>query len=362
MRVEGEIVIERPPEEVFDFVGDECNEPQYNPRMTRADKISSGPIGVGTRFRSVMTGVGGATEMTIEFTGYDRPSRITEKVQLSNMDINGALFFEPVPEGTRMKWIWDLEPHGINKLMGPLVRRIGEQQERTIWTSLKHVLESQPRPPQEGAIHPRTRSNQRGIQSAAGVAMKVRGIAKRVAVATEGIGRSVDYTRPTTYRRPPALYRHMQGLAVFLAALGLVPETVVVLEVRGRRSGKRRRTVVVRTSYQGEHYLVALAGESEWVRNVRAAHGQAVIRHGHAQRVELVEMPVDQRPPIIRAYLHRAGWSSPAQEARHYFGLRRDTSLEEIQPIVGRYPVFRIADASVRQRDHEAPMHQRGGP
>lgn len=192
--------------------------------------------------------------------------------------------------------------------------------------------------------------------------MNLRGIVKRLSVATEGIGRSVDYTRPTTYRRPPALYRHIQGFGVFLASLGLVPETVVVVEVRGRRSGKRRRTVVVRTGYQGEHYLVALAGESEWVRNVRAAHRQAVIRHGHAQEVDLVEVPVDERPPIIRAYLQRAGWSSPAQEARHYFGLRQDTSLEQIHQIVDRYPVFRIVDASERQPRREAPMLERGGP
>lgn len=141
MRVEGDIVIERPLEEVFDFVADECNEPQYNPRMTRAEKISPGPIGVGTRFRSVMTGAGGAPEIDIEFTEYVRPRRITERVHLSSMDINGALFFEPVPEGTLMAWVWDLEPHGVYKLMSPLVRWMGERQERTIWTSLKHLLE-----------------------------------------------------------------------------------------------------------------------------------------------------------------------------------------------------------------------------
>jgi deazaflavin-dependent oxidoreductase (nitroreductase family) len=178
--------------------------------------------------------------------------------------------------------------------------------------------------------------------------MSLREIVNRLADATEGIGRSVDYTRPTAYRRPSALYRHIQWLGVFLASLGLVPETVVVLEVRGRRSGKPRRNVVVRTTYQGEHYLVALAGESEWVRNVRAAAGRAVIRHGRAQKADLVEVPVDERPPIIWAYLHRSGWSSPSQEARHYFGLRPDPSLEEIRPIVERYPVFRIAEPSVQ--------------
>lgn len=142
VRVEGDIAIDRPLEEVFDFVADESNEPKYNPRMTRADKITSGPIGVGTQFNSVVTGVGGATEMTIEFTEFDRPRRITEKVHLSNMDIQGRLVFEPAPTGTRMKWTWDLEPHGAMRLLGPLVRRIGDRQEREIWTSLKQYMES----------------------------------------------------------------------------------------------------------------------------------------------------------------------------------------------------------------------------
>jgi hypothetical protein len=46
MRVEGDITIGRSAEDVFDFVADERNEPQYNPQMTRAEKVSPGPIGV----------------------------------------------------------------------------------------------------------------------------------------------------------------------------------------------------------------------------------------------------------------------------------------------------------------------------
>jgi deazaflavin-dependent oxidoreductase (nitroreductase family) len=174
----------------------------------------------------------------------------------------------------------------------------------------------------------------------------VRAVAKRLEAATQGIGRPVDYSRRITYRRPPALYRNLQWPGVLLISLGLVPESVVVLEVPGRRSGKLRRTVVVRTPYEGDYYLVALAGESEWVRNVRAATGKAVIRHKGAHRVGLVEVPPADRLPIIRAYLQRPGWSNPSGEARHYFGLRQDASLEEIQPIVDRYPVFRIVDCS----------------
>jgi uncharacterized membrane protein len=145
IRVEGDITIERPVEQVFDFVADESNEPKYNPRMTRADKITPGPIGVGTRFNSVMTGAGPAAEMTIEFTGFDRPRQIVETVHLSSMDIQGQLDFEAIHGGTRMRWVWDLEPRGLLRFLGPLVRRLGERQERTIWTSLKRFLEATPR-------------------------------------------------------------------------------------------------------------------------------------------------------------------------------------------------------------------------
>jgi len=47
--IEGEIIIHRPVEEVFDFVADEHNEPRYNRKMPRAEKISDGPVGPGTR-------------------------------------------------------------------------------------------------------------------------------------------------------------------------------------------------------------------------------------------------------------------------------------------------------------------------
>jgi len=176
--------------------------------------------------------------------------------------------------------------------------------------------------------------------------MERRGIVQRLKTATQGITGSVDYTNPTVYRRPPAIYRRMQWLGVVIVSLGLVPKTVVVLEVRGRRSGRLRRSVVVRTPRSGEQYLVALAGESEWVRNVRAAAGLAVIRRGSSRtRVRLLELSPEERPAIIWAYLHRPGWSSPSSEARHYFGVRPDASLKEISAVVERYPVFRISAA-----------------
>ena len=149
VHIEGEIVINRPLEDVFDFVADERNEPLYNPHMRRVKLISPGPIGLGTRFRVEMTRMGRATEMIIEFTAFERPRRLASSTHSSTMEIEGSLSFDPVPEGTRMGWSWTLEPRGVLKLMSPLVARMGTRQEETIWANLKQLLEEQATPPPE---------------------------------------------------------------------------------------------------------------------------------------------------------------------------------------------------------------------
>jgi len=144
--VEGQLIIHRPVDEVFDFVADERNEPRYNPQMRRAEQTSAGPIGVGATFCAESTSRGRLVEMTITYTDYERPRRLTSSTHLSNMDIQGTLTFDPVPEGTQMRWSWELEPRGMLKLMTPVVAVIGRRQERSIWTGLKRCLEAQEAP------------------------------------------------------------------------------------------------------------------------------------------------------------------------------------------------------------------------
>jgi hypothetical protein len=81
--------------------------------------------------------------MTIEVTGYDRPRSLSSSTRLQSMDIDGTLTFDPVSGGTRMRWSWDLHPHGaLLRLLGPLVAWIGSRNERAIWSGLKCYLES----------------------------------------------------------------------------------------------------------------------------------------------------------------------------------------------------------------------------
>jgi proline iminopeptidase len=169
----------------------------------------------------------------------------------------------------------------------------------------------------------------------------------------QGLFAGVDYSARSRYRPPPPLYQRVQKrLGPFLTSHGIGPKQVVVLEVPGRRSGIIRRNALVEASCDGNDYLVALAGESEWVRNVRAAHGQVVIGRRQRQAAQLVEVPPAERPPIIRAYLLRWGREpiSPAvqHEARLYFGVSGDLSVEELAPVANFYPVFRITTIGAR--------------
>jgi uncharacterized protein YndB with AHSA1/START domain len=144
MTIEGEIVIGRPIEEVFDFVADERNEPTFNARMLRAEKVTQGPIGTGTRFLATMKSMGRTFDITIEYTAYQRPTRLGSTSSTSSADTRGALTFEPHPGGTRMRWSWDVEPKGVSKLLTPLINRMGTHQEEVIWTNLRRLLEAMP--------------------------------------------------------------------------------------------------------------------------------------------------------------------------------------------------------------------------
>lgn len=122
-----------------------------------------------------------------------------------------------------------------------------------------------------------------------------------------------------------------------LASAGLAPKRLVTLEVRGRRSGRLISFPVVVTGYGGERYLVAMLGRTaNWVRNVEAARGLAVIRHGGPEAVILEPVASDARAPILRRYLELA------PGARAHLPLDQRASLTEFERIAPDYPVFRI--------------------
>ena len=118
---------------------------------------------------------------------------------------------------------------------------------------------------------------------------------------------------------------------------GILPRRWVTLEVTGRRSGRIRRFPLGMADFQGRWYLVPMLGERcQWVRNVRAADGQAVIRRRRAVRCRLVELPEAERPAILRRYLLKV------PGARPHIPVRPDAPEADFAAIAPRYPVFLV--------------------
>ena len=138
----GEQTIRRPAEEVFDFLADVRNEPRYNPIMRRADKVTDAPIGVGTRSTATMRSLRRDVQAQLEVTAYDRPRLLGWSIQMPATAITGTIEFTGVPDGARVRWTWDVTPHGVLRPFTPLIARIGQPREERIWARLKAYLEA----------------------------------------------------------------------------------------------------------------------------------------------------------------------------------------------------------------------------
>lgn len=140
--IAGEVLIAAPVGEVFDMVADERNEPRYNPRIVRAEKVSEGPVGRGARFVAEPKSMGTKGEMTLEVLEYDRPHRLHNVVRSSYMQVEGTLTFDEVEGGTRLRWDWDMGLVGPMRVLSPVLALIGPGWERRNWVGLKQYMES----------------------------------------------------------------------------------------------------------------------------------------------------------------------------------------------------------------------------
>lgn len=136
--------------------------------------------------------------------------------------------------------------------------------------------------------------------------------------------------------RPTRLGRWANRVAGWSSALGLSSKAAV-LDVRGRASGRPRSTPVVLATVEGSRYLVSMLGPgSDWVKNVEAADGDAVLRQGRRQPIRLVAVPPAERAPILREYVQ------VATSGRKHLPVAVGAPLPEFEEIAERYPVYRI--------------------
>ncbi len=141
--------------------------------------------------------------------------------------------------------------------------------------------------------------------------------------------------------RPNVLARVMNRGWAIIHSSGIAPNYLVTLELKGYRSGRSISFPLAMTVLDGERYLVSMLGtEAAWVRNLRAADGDAILHHGRTERVHLETVAVERRAPILKAYLQRA------PGARPHIPVDKDAPLETFESVAADFPVFRVLPTS----------------
>jgi deazaflavin-dependent oxidoreductase (nitroreductase family) len=111
-----------------------------------------------------------------------------------------------------------------------------------------------------------------------------------------------------------------------------------LLEVKGRNSGQPRRTPVNLLDFEGERYLVAPRGETQWARNLRAGGEGRLLVGKRSESFTAVELGDDEKAPVLRAYLKR--WKF--EVGAFFDGVGPDSSDDELRGAAPKHPVFRL--------------------
>jgi deazaflavin-dependent oxidoreductase (nitroreductase family) len=145
-------------------------------------------------------------------------------------------------------------------------------------------------------------------------------------------------------RRPNWIARILNRAWATVVSLGVASNDYVTLEVTGRKSGRIVSFPLVMVTVDGQRYLVSMLGENaQWVRNVQASGGKAVLRRGGREAVQLEEVPADRRAPILKAYLQIARGAQP------HVPVNKDAPLGEFEKIAAAFPVFRLTSNPAAQ-------------
>jgi hypothetical protein len=138
--IENKVEIARPIEEVFDFAADMRNELKWNPDVESMEKITEGPVGLGTRFKAKWHT---SPPLTTECTHFDRPRSFSYH-NGGSIEVDLTITLGPTPRGTLLTSRFDARPHGFFRVIFPVFLIILRRQENANMVNVKRALEAQP--------------------------------------------------------------------------------------------------------------------------------------------------------------------------------------------------------------------------
>ena len=143
------IDIARPATEVFEYCSDQCNELEWTPGpMKSCEKLTDGPVGLGTRYRAEWSGAG---SRIVEITRYDHPRSWQASADSGAIGMVFDATVQAVPGGSRLVVQTDVRAHGLARLASPLLDRVMQRQRVQSLAAIKRTLEAKP-----AAAHPST--------------------------------------------------------------------------------------------------------------------------------------------------------------------------------------------------------------
>jgi len=140
------------------------------------------------------------------------------------------------------------------------------------------------------------------------------------------------------YLTPTKSTGMFNAMVATLTRMGISVYGSRVLYVRGRKSGEWRSTPVNPLSLGGKRYLVSPRGQTQWVRNMRAAGGGELRVGRRVERFTATELPDDVKPPVLREYLRR--WKF--EVGMFFENLTPDSPDSRLLEIAPGFPVFQI--------------------
>ena len=139
VRVQAMQIIDRPPEQVFQYVAAEHfqHHPEWDPNVVELTQTSLGPMGIGTTARLVRRDQGKRVEGTVEVVGYEPNQSFAAVARFGPFVLRQRAVFEPLAGGrTRLTLTIDTEAAGIMHFLLPLFKRTFA---RTMAQSLQRI-------------------------------------------------------------------------------------------------------------------------------------------------------------------------------------------------------------------------------
>lgn len=137
--------VDRSPEVVFDYLTDPENVVEWNSQAVEMPPVDE-DMGIGTTWRPVVKGVLGTSELPMECTTYEPPTRFgyrTTTGLLGDRVRNTGSEYTCTPDGdrTRVAWSGTIETSGFARLLDPLLYRLLRKDVESSLGRVKAVME-----------------------------------------------------------------------------------------------------------------------------------------------------------------------------------------------------------------------------